>query len=96
MKLTISAETVQKQILRYLYETKDYGILYDSTSDKPLLGYLNLDYVGDTTDMKFTSGILYTLNKEPVSWALKKQSNVATSMVTAEFYAVEECVKKSL
>ena len=77
-------------------ETLDYRKVYNSTNDKALVGYLDSDYAEDRTDMKSTSRIVYTLNKGPVSWASKKQFNMAISTVTAEFYAVEECVKEWL
>ena len=82
-----------KRVLRYLMETRTYGILFtqgNTTTDiytHLLTGYTDADFAGDLDDRKSTSGWLYTFNGSPISWASKKQGLVTHSSMESELVA---------
>ena len=63
-----------KQILRYLKGTMDYGCKYEKDTElKPLLlGYSDSDFAGDPEDRKGTTGVVYFLGSNVVTWASQK------------------------
>ena len=94
-----------KQLVGYLYRTRDLGITYkpqpESTSCKPRVtkgalfnkhAYADSDHAG-AYDRKSTSGFVIMLNGGPVSWNSRKQSVTALSTAEAECYAAELCIK---
>jgi hypothetical protein len=77
-----------KQILRYIQGTKDYGCRYRAGHASPvLLGYSDSDHAGDVGDRKSTSGQVYFLGNNLVTWSSQKQKCVATSSCEAEYIA---------
>ena len=79
--------TAVKRALRYLWTTRNYGLLYDGNQSSSLVGYADSDYAGDTRTRKSTSGYIFLLAGAAVSWKSKKQSVVATSSCEAEYVA---------
>jgi hypothetical protein len=59
-----------KRILRYVAGTQDHGIQFarGGAGELLLLGYSNSDHGGDIEDSKSTSGILFYLDKNPITW----------------------------
>lgn len=82
------------QIFKYLNTTKDYKICYDGKGE--IIGYTDSDYAGDIKDRKSTSGNIILMGNNPICWASKKQSIVATSTAEAEYVSTSECIKKIL
>jgi hypothetical protein len=77
-----------KQILRYIQGTKDYGCRYKAGHASPvLLGYSDSDHAGDAGDRKSTSGQVFFLGNNLVTWSSQKQKGVATSSCEAEYVA---------
>jgi hypothetical protein len=78
-----------KQILRYLKGTTGYGCKYErGTELEPLLlGFSDSDFAGDIHDRKSTSGVVYFLGNNLVTWASQKQKIVALSSCEAEYVA---------
>jgi len=78
-----------KQILRYLKGTIDYGCRYSKGTElKPvLLGFSDSDFAGDIQDRKSTTGIVYFLGGNLVTWASQKQKIVTLSSCEAEYVA---------
>jgi hypothetical protein len=78
-----------KHILRYLKGTKDYGCRYGKGTDlKPfLLGYSDSDFAGDVVDRKSTTGVVYFLGGNMVTWVSQKQKIVTLSSCEAEYVA---------
>jgi len=74
-------------MLRYIKGTFAYGIFYKHEGNEELLGYTDSDYAGDLEDRKSTSGFLFLLSSEAISWSSKKQPVVTLSTIEAEFIA---------
>eukprot|EP00253_Pinus_taeda_P028643 PITA_28643 len=70
---------VEKMILRYVNGTKQYGVLYTTTSDFRLVGYTDIDWVRSVDDKKSTSRYVFHLGFRAISWASKKQPIVSLS-----------------
>jgi hypothetical protein len=47
---------VGKHVLRYLRGTSEYGLWYIQTNELKLHGFTDVDWVGNPTDRKSTSG----------------------------------------
>ena len=65
-----------KRILRYVNGTKEYAVLYSSTDNFKLIGYTDSDWARSVDDRKNTSGYVFYLGSEDISWSSKKQRNV--------------------
>lgn len=77
-----------KQILRYFQGTKQYGCSYKAgNGGVVLLGYSDSDHVGDLGDRKSTTGQVFFLGENPVSWTSQKKKVVAISSCEAEYVA---------
>eukprot|EP00253_Pinus_taeda_P033607 PITA_33607 len=76
-----------KRILRYVKETKSFGILYNVSEHSDLVGYTDSDWAGSVDDRKSTSGYVFHMGSGAISWASKKQSIVALSTAEAEYVA---------
>ena len=78
-----------KRILRYLRGTIGYGCKYITGAElRPLLlGFSDSDFAGDVEDRKSTTGVVYFLGGNMVTWASHKQRIVALSSCEAEYVA---------
>jgi hypothetical protein len=78
-----------KHILRYVKGTIKFGCKYGrGTNLKPfLIGFSNSDFAGDSEDRKSTTGMVYFLGKNLVTWTSQKQKIVALSSCEAEYVA---------
>jgi len=83
------------RIIRYLYTTRDIGLLYSSKRDV-VDGYCDSDYAGDTNSGKSTSGYIFYLANGPISWKSKLQSVIAQSTTEAEFIAINLASKEAI
>jgi hypothetical protein len=50
-----------KRILRYLQETRDFGLFYKKGEKLKLFGFTDSDYAGDQDDKRSTSGYVFML-----------------------------------
>jgi hypothetical protein len=80
---------VVKRIVRYIAGTLDYGCKYMKGEGMGLnlLGYTDSDCSGDLVHRKSTSGIIFYLGTNLVTWASQKQKVVALSSCEAEYIA---------
>ena len=69
------------QILRYVSSTKDRG----HGIAEQLVGYTNVDWIGDASDRRSTSGFMFSIESAGVAWSSKKQSIVVLSSIEAEY-----------
>ena len=85
--------TAAKRILRYLKETKLFGLRYLPSSVE-LHGYSDADYGGDLSDRHSTSGHCFLLASGVISWHSKKQSVVTLSTAEAEYVALSHATQE--
>ena len=83
-----------KRILRYLQGTKTHGINYKPSDKIDFRGYSDVDWAGDLTDRKSTSGYVFMLLGAPVSWGSKKQPSVSLSTSEAEYIALSLAIQE--
>ncbi|KAL6311032.1 hypothetical protein AAG906_015921 [Vitis piasezkii] len=77
-----------KHILRYVKGTLNLGCVYEKKEGSlELIGYSDSDLAGDTDDRKSTSGLIFFLGSNPISWCSQKQKVVALSSCEAEYIA---------
>eukprot|EP00253_Pinus_taeda_P012346 PITA_12346 len=74
-----------KRILRYVNGTKQYGVLYTTTSDFRLVGYTDSDWAESVNDRKSTLGYVFHFGSGAISWASKKQPIVSLSTIEGEY-----------
>ena len=74
-----------KRIIRYLNNTKDFGLFYPKECPFELVSYSDADFGGSRTDRKSTSGTCHFIGKSLVSWFSKKQNCVSLSTCEAEY-----------
>ena len=60
-----------------------------------MMGLTNSDYAGDWDDIKSTSGFLFTLGSNVISWSLMKHPSVTLSTTEAEF-AAATCASQAI
>lgn len=86
-----------KRALRYLKGTVDLKLNYNrSNNDVPLDGFVDADWANDTADRKSTSGYLFRVFGNIVSWSSRKQSIVALSTTEAEYVAASSAACEAL
>jgi hypothetical protein len=61
-----------------------------------IAGYSDADWGGDTDTRRSTSGYIFTLDGNVVSWKSRRQPVVALSTAEAELIAVVEAIKEAL
>ena len=78
-----------KRIVRYISGTTELGCKYTcgSLSSLKLLGYSDSDHAGDLEKRKSTSGVIFFLNGNIVTWCSQKQRVVSLSSCEAEYIA---------
>ncbi|KAL0558931.1 hypothetical protein IC582_003519 [Cucumis melo] len=76
-----------KRILKYVYGTSDFGMMYSYDTTPTLVGYCDTDWVGSADDRKSTSGGYFFLGNNLISWLSKKQNCVSLSTAEAEYIA---------
>lgn len=76
-----------KQVLRYLQGTLSYGFKSESKTQEGLVGYSDSSYNVDPDDGKSTTGHIFYLGGNPITWCSQKQKIVALSSCEAEFMA---------
>ncbi|XP_034593709.1 uncharacterized mitochondrial protein AtMg00810-like [Setaria viridis] len=77
-----------KRILRYISGTLSYGCQYQRKKEEAsLVGYSDSDHAGGIDTWKSTSGVLFFLGNNIVTWQFQKQRVVALSSCEAEYIA---------
>ncbi|PKI65278.1 hypothetical protein CRG98_014316 [Punica granatum] len=84
-----------KWILRYLRGISKV-CLHFGTGKPELVGYTDVDMVGDINSRKSTSGYLMTFVAGVISWQSRLQKCIALSTTEAEYIAVIEGCKEML
>ena len=76
--------------MKYLQGTKDYKLTYRRTNNLEVVGYSDLDFDGCVDSRKSTSGYIFILVGQAISWRSVKQTLTATSTMEAEFISCFE------
>lgn len=82
-----------KHVLRYIRGTIDLKLVYTRQNAAPtLVGFSDSDWGGDKNDGRSTSGYVFKLFGNTVSWASRKQPTVSLSSTEAEYVALTEAI----
>jgi len=85
------------RIWKYLNKYPTLGTYYDCNNiTLELLGYTDADWGGDIIGRKSTSGYLFLLNNNIISWNSILQKTVALSSCEAEYMAFKEAIKETI
>ena len=74
-----------KRVIRYVKGTLNYGLKYKRSKVFALIGYFDSDYAGDHIDRKSTSGSIFFLGENLITWSSQKQKIVALSSCEVEY-----------
>jgi hypothetical protein len=85
-----------KRILLYVRGTVQFKIHYSSGGTPLLVGFIDSDWVDDPDDRKSTAGYVFSLGSGPVTWACKKQQDIALSSVEVEYRAAINASQEAL
>lgn len=88
--------TADKKVLRYLQRTKNFMLGYGRSDNLEVFGYTDYDLGGCRDDGKSTLGYVFFLAGGAISWKSKKQNDISTSTMLAEFVACFEATKKAI
>ena len=77
--------TETKQVLHYVKDTSDYGLLYSQSSNPKLNGFIDSDWAGSIDNKKSTFGYVFSLGSGAVTWTSKKQQAISLSSTEAEY-----------
>jgi hypothetical protein len=84
-----------QQIIKYLTTTTSMGIHYTRKTNLSIVGYTDSDFAGCKTDRKSTTGWIYKIGENTVSWKSAKQRAVTISTTEAEYYAACDAAQES-
>ena len=82
-------------IVKYLKSTPEIGLKYEKGSTE-ITGWADSDFAGDTSDRKSTTGWIFKIESNTVSWKSKKQKSVTLSTTEAEYLAASDAVKEAI
>ena len=86
-----------KRILRYIRGTIDYGLCYNAQDNSCILvGYSDADWAGDIDTRHSTSGYVFQIYNNTISWCSKKQKTVAKSTTEAEYVALSFATQEAI
>ena len=84
-----------KRVMRYLKRTSQMGLAFRGTL-KPLIGYTDADWAGDTQTRRSTSGFLFNIGSGAISWSSKQQPTVSLSTCKAKYIAKTQATKETM
>ena len=85
-----------KWLLRYIKGSQNLSLVYTKGKDLNIIGYCDSDHGGDLDKQRSTSGYVFTVGGNTISWKSCLQSVVALSSTEAEFIALTEAVKEAI
>ena len=78
-----------KRVLRYIQGTLNYGLMFTADGTDPtLIGYSDADWGGDASTRRSTTGYVFQIQNNTISWCSKRQASVARSTTEAEYMAL--------
>ncbi|CAA7059582.1 unnamed protein product [Microthlaspi erraticum] len=85
-----------KWVLRYIKGSLTTRLCYKKSSDFKLVGYCDADYAADPDKRRSTTGLVFTLGGNTISWKSGLQRVVALSTTESEYMSLTEAVKEAL
>jgi hypothetical protein len=85
-----------KQLLRYLKQTYNYGLVLGHDSDAPLMGYSDASYNSCPVTCRSVGGYIIQYNDSTISWSSKWFKGIFPSSMETEYAAVFEAVTEAL
>ncbi|KAM7516529.1 hypothetical protein LguiA_006112 [Lonicera macranthoides] len=85
-----------KRILRYIQGTKNHGLKYIKEQQNKLIGFTDSDWAGSLDDRKSTSGFVFCLGSNVISWSSKNQKTIALSSAEAEYIAATDAACEAI
>ena len=82
-----------KTFLHYLKGLRNRGIIYRGLSELKVEEYFDSNWAENKESQKSTSGFIFMLNGDPISWYLKTQLMVAFSSIETKYIA-DSCRKR--
>ena len=82
-----------QKILKYINTTQNHG-LHFSRGPVTIQGYADSDFAGDKNDRKSTTGWIFKLGNNTISWRSAKQKAVTLSTTEAEYMAASDAAKR--
>ncbi|KAH7465285.1 Retrovirus-related Pol polyprotein from transposon TNT 1-94 [Fusarium oxysporum f. sp. matthiolae] len=92
---TKAQEAAVKRIMRYLRGTCDFKLEFRGDI-RPLTGYTDSDWAGDTETRRSTAGYIFNVGSGAISWAAKRQQSVALSTCEAEYMGQTQATKEAI
>ncbi|KAL1175073.1 hypothetical protein V6Z11_A04G063100 [Gossypium hirsutum] len=86
---------VVQHILRYVKDTINFGILFKKTKECLVVGYCDIDYVGDYDTRQSTTGCNFSLGSRAISWYSKRQPIVSLSSTKVEYWSITSVTQES-
>jgi hypothetical protein len=98
-KATKSAEKEMYRVIKYLIQTKDYGLKIAPKGNFrngiwTMKMYTDSDWATNKNDRKSISGFVLYFQDTPILWKSQSQKTVALSSTEAEYYATSEATKE--
>ena len=84
-----------QRIIKYLKTTSTVGLHY-TKSNFEITGWADSDYANDVNDRKSTTGWVFKLGTNTISWKSKKQHSVSLSTTEAEYMAASDASKEAI
>jgi len=85
-----------KWLLRYLKGSIDLKLVYSKESVFRIQGFSDSDYAADLDKRRSTTGYVFTVGGNTVSWKSNLQNTIAIPTTEAEYVAITEAVKEAL
>ena len=86
-----------KRALRYVKVTLNYGLMFTANGDDPTLcGYSDADWGGDVEMRRLTSGYVFQIQNNTISWCRKRQTSVSRSTTEAEYIVLSTACQEMI
>jgi len=85
-----------KRIFQYLQGTLQMKLQFDVTTSKEVFGYCDADWGGDLEDRRSTTGFVFMIRGEAISWNSKWQPTIALSTMEAKYMANTQAIKEAI
>ena len=78
-----------QRVLGYLRHTQDYALHYNKYPSV-IEGYSDANWITGSSEVKTTSGYVFTIGGGAVSWKSSKQTCIARSTMKPKFIALDK------